>query len=105
MRLISSVGTAMDSQGAALNECLIAGLVITRVRALIGVYSVMTLEVGLAIETLRNGIAISLCPDIGEGRKSATPQQWEQGGSPWGIPGAIRTEKDEQPCRRNRVPF
>lgn len=61
MRLVASMGSAVDSQGAALNESLIARFVIARVRAFIGMYSVMTLEIRLPIETLRDTIAISPC--------------------------------------------
>ena len=52
VRLIASVGTAMDSQGAALNECLVAGFVVAGVGAFIGMYSIVTLEVRLPVETL-----------------------------------------------------
>lgn len=60
MRLVTSMGTAVDSQGAALDECFVAGLVVAGIRAFIGMYSIMTLEVGLSIETLCGVIAISL---------------------------------------------
>ena len=46
------MGTAVDSQGAALNECLVAGFVVAGVGAFIGMYSIVTLEVRLSIETL-----------------------------------------------------
>lgn len=45
------MGTAVDGQGAALNECLAARLVVASVGAFIGMYSVMALEIGFAIET------------------------------------------------------
>ncbi len=53
MRLVTSVGSTVYSQGAALNECLIAGFVITGIRALVGVDSIMALEVRFAIEALQ----------------------------------------------------
>ena len=46
------MGTAVHGQGAALNECLIARLVVASIGAFIGVYSVMPLEIGLAVKTL-----------------------------------------------------
>lgn len=46
------MGTAVHGQCAALNECLIARFVVASIGAFIGMYSVMTLEIGLAIETL-----------------------------------------------------
>ena len=52
VRLIASVGSAVDSQGAALDECLVAGFVVAGVGAFIGMYSIVTLEVRLPIETL-----------------------------------------------------
>ena len=52
VRLIASMGTAVDSQGAALNECLVAGFVVAGVGAFVGMYSIVTLEVRFPIETL-----------------------------------------------------
>ena len=52
VRLIASMGAAVDSQGATLNECLVAGLVVAGVGAFVGMYPIMTLEVRLPIETL-----------------------------------------------------
>ena len=52
VRLIASMGTAVDSQGAALNKCLVAGFVVAGVGSFIGMYSIVALEVGLSIETL-----------------------------------------------------
>lgn len=46
------MGTAVDGQGTALNECLVARFVVASVGAFVGMYSVMALEIGLAIETL-----------------------------------------------------
>ena len=46
------MGTAVDSQGTALNECLVAGFIIAGVGAFIGMYSIVTLEVRLSVETL-----------------------------------------------------
>lgn len=54
------MSTAVDGQGAALDEGLVARFVVTRIGAFIGVYSVMALEIGLSIETLWDTIAISL---------------------------------------------
>lgn len=45
MRLITGMSTAVDGQGAALNERFVAGLVIASVGTLIGMYSVMTLKI------------------------------------------------------------
>lgn len=52
MRLITGMGTAVDGQGAALNERLVTRLVIASIGAFIGMYSVMSLEVGFPVETL-----------------------------------------------------
>lgn len=60
MRLVTSMGAAVDSQGAALDERFVAGFVVAGIGAFIGMYSIMALEVGLPIETLRDVIAISL---------------------------------------------
>ena len=46
------MGTAVDSQGATLNECLVAGFVVAGIGSFIGMYSIVTLEVRLPIETL-----------------------------------------------------
>ena len=54
------MGTAVDSQGAALNEGLVARFVIASVGTFIGMYSVMTLEIGLSIETLCDAVAVSV---------------------------------------------
>ncbi len=91
------MGTAVDSQGAALYECLVARFVVTSVRALIGMYSIMALEIRLSIETLCDDIVISLWTCTTEAEHSA------QNGLPWGNPDAIRTEKGERPCRQRRV--
>ena len=42
----------MDGQSTALNESLVARLVVTGVGTLVGVYTVMTLQVRFAIEAL-----------------------------------------------------
>jgi len=52
VRLLASVGTMMNGQCASLNKCLGAASVCAIVRSLVGVYSKVTLEVGLAIEAL-----------------------------------------------------
>lgn len=54
------MGSTMDSQCTALYEGLLAGLVVARVRSLIGMYPIMTLEVGLAIEALSSNIVVSI---------------------------------------------
>ena len=67
MRLVPGMSTAVDGQGAALNEGLAARFVVASIRALIGMYSVMALEIGFSVETLRDAIAISLwwvCWDV-----------------------------------------
>ncbi len=97
VRLVASMGTAVDSQGAALNECLVARFVVTSVRALVGVYSIMALEIRLSIETLCDAIVISLWTCTTEA------ERWAQNDLPWGSPDAIRTEKGERPCRQRRV--
>ena len=59
----------MDCEGAALNECLVARFVLTGVRALIGMYSVMTLKVGLPVEALSpdRSISLKLCVQYNDG--------------------------------------
>lgn len=59
MRLVTSMGTAVDGQGAPLNESLVARFVVASIRAFIGMYTIVSLEIGFPIETLRNAIAIS----------------------------------------------
>ena len=60
MRLVTSMSTAVDSQGAALNEGLVARFVVTSVGTFIGMYSVMTLEIRFSIETLCDAVAVSV---------------------------------------------
>lgn len=52
MRLVTGMGAAVDRQGAALDECFVAGFVVARIGAFIGMYSIMALEVGFSIKTL-----------------------------------------------------
>lgn len=52
MRLFASMGTYMDRQSAALNETLVAVAPGANVGSVIGVYAIMSDEVGLAIELL-----------------------------------------------------
>lgn len=52
VRLLSSVGTDVYSQGAALDEGLATIAVVADVWALIGMYAVVTLQIRLAVETL-----------------------------------------------------
>ena len=52
MRLVACVGSPMNCQGTALDEGLGAGLVVASIGSFIGVYSIMPLEIGLAIEAL-----------------------------------------------------
>lgn len=46
------MSTAMDGQGAALNEGLVARFVVARIGALIGMDSIMALKIRLAVKTL-----------------------------------------------------
>lgn len=46
------MGTAVDGQGAALNESLVARCVVAGIGAFIGMYSIVALEIGLSIKTL-----------------------------------------------------
>lgn len=52
MGLLAGVGADVHSQGASLDEGLAAATVVARVRSFVGVYPVMPLEVGLAVEAL-----------------------------------------------------
>ena len=52
MRLIASVCSAVDSQRAALDEGLLAGLIVAGVGSLVRVDTVVPLQVGLAVEAL-----------------------------------------------------
>ena len=52
VRLLAGVGTIVNRQCASLNECLGAASMSAIVRSLIGMYSEVTLEVGLAVEAL-----------------------------------------------------
>ena len=53
VRLVTGMGSPVNREGAALNESLATRLVVTRVRALVGVYAVVALKVGLSIEALQ----------------------------------------------------
>lgn len=44
--------SAMNSQGTALYESLAAGFVVASIRAFIGMYSIVTLQVRFPIEAL-----------------------------------------------------
>lgn len=82
MRLITSMDTAVDGQGAALNECLAARFVVASVGAFIGMYSEMALEISLASEILCNAINLWL---------------WSHTDC---LPlGNLRIERGERPCR------
>jgi hypothetical protein len=52
MRLFASMRARVYSQGAALNEALVAILDITMIRSLIGMYAIMATKIWLAIERL-----------------------------------------------------
>ena len=60
VRFVSCMSSTVDSQGAALNERLVARLVFTCVWALVGMDSVVTLKVGFPIEALGDDRLISL---------------------------------------------
>ena len=101
MRLVTRVGTAMDSQGAALNEGLVARLVVASVGAFIGMYSVMTLKIGFSVETLCDAHVVSVWSSIWVLRHDV--ERWAQKALPLDTPDAIRTEKDGRPYRRRRL--
>ena len=86
MRLVTSMGTAVDSQGAALNEGFVAGFVVASVGAFIGMDSIMTLEIGLSIETLCDEIAISLWFCVGVWWTSHEVERWAHNGLTLGHP-------------------
>ncbi len=52
VRFVSGVCSAMDGQGAALDECFLTRLVITRVWSLVCMYTVVPLKVRLPVEAL-----------------------------------------------------
>ena len=56
MRLFTGVGTDMDSQGAALDETLVAVSPSADVWTVIGVYAIVSDEVRLAIEFLSSEV-------------------------------------------------
>ncbi|KAI4172613.1 MAG: hypothetical protein LQ343_003460 [Gyalolechia ehrenbergii] len=60
VRLLTSMGTYMDGEGAALDEALVAITPSADVRTVIGVYAVVSDEVGLAIELLQIGAGQSV---------------------------------------------
>lgn len=53
MRLVTGMGSTMYRESAALNECFVAGLVITGIGTLIGMDSIVALKVRLPIEALQ----------------------------------------------------
>ena len=62
-------------------------------------YSVMALEIGLSIETLRDTIAISMELCVGTSTSTTEVKLWAEDRLPLGNLHANRTEKGEQPCR------
>lgn len=52
VRLFTSVGAGMDSQGTPLDETLSAAIEGALVRSLVGVYPVVSLQIRLPIEAL-----------------------------------------------------
>ena len=50
MGLFTGMRAEMDSQGAPLNEALVAALDAAMVRALIGVYSIVSAEIRFTVE-------------------------------------------------------
>ena len=91
------MGTAVDSQGATLNESLVTRFVVASIGAFIGMYSVMSLEIGFSIETLQDAIAISVQSNLGKEVELSA-----QSCLPLGNLDAIRTERAEWPCRQQR---
>lgn len=59
MRLLASMGTDVNGQGAALDETLVTIAPGADVRPVIGVYTVVPDEVRLAIELLQCGVSQS----------------------------------------------
>ena len=57
MRLVTSMGSSMHRQSAALYESLITRFVIAGVGSLVGMYAIVTLKVRLSIETLQHTTA------------------------------------------------
>ena len=52
MRLVTSMGAAVDGQGAPLNESFVAWFVVASIWAFVGVYAIVSLEIGFSVETL-----------------------------------------------------
>lgn len=93
------MSTAVDGQGAALNEGLVARFVVAGIGAFVGMYSIMALEIRLSIETLRDTIAISIELCVGTSTSTTEVELSAQDRLPSGNLHANRTEKGEQPCR------
>ena len=59
MGLVACVGSPVDCQSTALNECLGARPVVASIWAFVGVYPIMPLKVGLSIEALSKIVVVS----------------------------------------------
>ena len=69
MGLVARVGSPVDCQSTALNECLSTRLVVASIWPFVGMYPIMPLKVGLSVKALSkivvvsNGNILDLAPD------------------------------------------
>lgn len=61
MWFVAGVGSAVNGQGATLDESLLAWLVVTRVGPLVGMYPIVPLQIRLAVEALSTETSRSAC--------------------------------------------
>lgn len=59
MGLVACVGSPVDCQSTALDECLSARLVVASIWPFVCMYPIMPLKVGLSIEALSKIVAVS----------------------------------------------
>lgn len=95
------MGSTVDRKSTALDECFVARFVVTGVGTLVGMNSIMALEVRLSIEALWWEALFSSEPCL-ERTGDGTRGDWRGVSVPWSILHAIRTGRDEQPCRRQK---
>jgi hypothetical protein len=65
MRLLARVGASMDGQGAALDEALAAAGPVARIGPLVGMDTIVSLQVRLPIEHLSDSVSSHPAPDHG----------------------------------------
>lgn len=103
VRLLSGMSTIVDGQCASLDESLGAASMSAIIRTFVGVYAVVSLKIGLAIEALMGAQSAIVLQAVTQGKKIIGPMP--SGSPPRNIRKAWLIECQQRPRVLKQLPL